>query len=277
MYWQTSRRKIPLDKPLVMGILNVTPDSFSDGGEFVSVDAALRQAEVMAAEGAHIIDIGGESTRPGSRSVEPDEEIGRIAPIVKAVAANCDIPVSVDTSKSLVAMAAIDAGAEIINDISGLRFDEAIADVASDSGAGLVLMYSRGDFASMHTLPPVDDILAEVITDLRRAESAAIAHGVGEHQIVIDPGFGFGKTFEQNVELLTELDRIVAEFRQYPLLAGVSRKSFIGKMLGDVPTGERLNGSLAAAVMAVSRGAAIVRVHDVGSTVEALKVTAAIK
>ena len=218
--WQTSRRKLSLDRPLVMAILNVTPDSFSDGGKFLSVDDALRQAEKMIAEGADIIDIGGESTRPGSKPVNVDEEISRVIPVIEAIAKRFDTPISIDTTKSEVAERAIDAGAEIINDISGLRFDERIADVAAKTGAGLVLMHSRGTFETMHTQPPVDNILAEVVADLQRAIELAHAHGVGDEQIALDVGLGFGKTFEQNLELLAKLDKIVAEFKAYPMLVG---------------------------------------------------------
>ena len=263
-----------LERPLVMGILNVTPDSFSDGGAFLSPDAALAQAERLIAEGADILDIGGESTRPGSRQISVEEEIGRVVPIIEAATKRFSTPISVDTTKSEVARRAIDAGAEIINDISGLRFDERIAAVAAESNAGLVLMHSRGTFETMHTQLPVDDILTEVITDLKRAIGLANAHGVSEAQIALDVGLGFGKTQEQNLELLAKLDKIVAEFKAYPMLVGASRKSFIGKLLGGVPAAERLGGSIAAALTAVRNGAKIIRVHDVKETVKALRAAA---
>lgn len=276
MYWQTSRRQISLDRPLVMGILNVTPDSFSDGGKFASLDAALGQAEQMVADGADIIDIGGESTRPGSLGVTSDVEIRRTAPVIEAISKRFDVVISIDTSKSQVATAAIDAGAEIINDISGLRFDAAIADVAAASKAGLVLMHSCGDFETMHSKPPVDDIFAEVSADLHRSLNAARAAGVAEANVVLDIGIGFGKTLEQNLELIAKLDRLVSEFAAYPILVGTSRKSFIGKILGDVPPLERLGGSIASALIAIQNGAKIVRVHDVKETVAAIKIAAAI-
>ena len=254
-----------------MGILNVTPDSFSDGGEYLSVDNALRHAEKMIAEGAAVIDIGGESTRPGSVRVEVDEEIRRTAPTIETISKRFDIPISIDTTKADVAKAAIDAGAEIINDISGLRFDERIADVAAASAAGLVMMHSRGNFETMHTQPPVDDILTEVSTDFRRAIEIAHAHGINDEYIALDIGIGFGKTFEQNLGLLAKLDKIVAEFQVYPMLVGASRKSFIGKILGDVPPDQRLDGSIAVALTAIRNGARIVRVHDVKETVAAIK------
>jgi dihydropteroate synthase len=242
-----------------MGILNVTPDSFSDGGRFVGVDNAMRQAEKMIAEGADIIDVGGESTRPGGEPVPLDREIERTVPVIAELVKRFDTPISIDTTKSGVARSAIEAGAEIVNDISGLRFDDQIADVAAASGAGLILMHSRGQFETMHSQPPVTD-----------------ERGVDDAQIVLDVGLGFGKTFEQNLELLADLDKIVNEFQGFPLLVGASRKSFIGRILGDVPAPERIGGSIAAALIAVRAGAGIVRVHDVRDTVQALRVASRI-
>ena len=276
-FWQTSRRKLSLERPLVMAILNVTPDSFSDGGEYLSADDALKQAERMVADGADIIDIGGESTRPGSKAVAINEELKRTIPVIEAIRNRFDTPISIDTTKSGVARRAVEAGAEIINDISGLRFDEQIADVAAASNAGLVLMHSRGMFETLHSQPPVDDILADVVADLDRAIGVAKSHGVEDERIALDVGIGFGKTQEQNLELLAKLDNIVNEFKAYPMLVGASRKSFIGRMLGDVPPNERLGGSLAAAILAIRNGADIVRVHDVKETVAAIKVAAALK
>ena len=276
MYWQTSRRKISLERPLVMGILNVTPDSFSDGGEYLSVDDAIRKAEKMVAEGADIIDIGGESTRPGSASVNPLVESNRTLPVVAAIAKRIDIPISIDTTKWLIAKANLDHGAEIINDISGLRWDLRIADVAAKSMAGLILMHSRGKFETMHTEPPVDDIFVEVGNGLTNSIGLAKKWGVKDEQIVLDIGIGFGKTLEQNLELLAKLGKLVNEFSAYPMLVGASRKSFIGNILGDVPPSERLGGSIAAALIAVKNGAKIVRVHDVKETVAAIKTAAII-
>lgn len=272
MHWQTSRRLISLDRPIMMGILNVTPDSFSDGGEYTLVNTALTHAEKMIADGADIIDLGGESTRPGCKRVSVEEEMERVVPIITAIAKRFDTPISIDTTKSKVAKAALDAGAEIINDISGLRWDEAIADIAATTNAGLVLMHSRGEFETMHSQPPVDDILAEVISDLRRAVSTAQSHGVKDGRIMLDVGIGFGKRAEQNLELIAKLDNIVSEFESYGILVGASRKSFIGKILDDAPSAERLGGSIAAAIAAVANGAKIVRVHDVKETVAAIKV-----
>ena len=270
--WKTSRREISLDVPLVMGILNVTPDSFSDGGRYADINAALKRADEMIAEGADVIDIGGESTRPGSKRVSADDEISRVVPVIEAISKRLDVPVSIDTSKSAVANAAVDAGAENINDISGLRFDETIADVAARHKTGLVLMHSRGEFETMHTQPPVEDIITEVEKDLRRSISAAAAAGVAGEQIALDIGLGFGKTLDQNLKLIAQLDRLVKEFPGFPILVGASRKSFLGKLLGKDDPKERLAGRLASAAIAVWNGAKILRVHDVAATVDAVKI-----
>jgi dihydropteroate synthase len=274
--WKLKRRVIPLNAPIVMGILNVTPDSFSDGGRFADIDAALRRAAEMIDEGAAIIDIGGESTRPGSERVSAETEIDRVVPVIEAIASQFDIPISIDTSKSAVAEAAVAAGAEIINDISGLRFDERIADVAAKTDCGLVLMHSRGDFETMHSQPPVGAIIEEVSSDFRRSIAVAEECGVSRNAIVLDIGIGFGKTLEQNLELLGKLDRIADAFEGFPLLVGASRKSFIGKLLDGAPPERRLSGSLAAAVIAAMKGSKILRVHDVQETVEALAMVQAI-
>ena len=271
-YWQTSRRKLSLDQPLVMAILNITPDSFSDGGKFLSVDDALKHAEKLIGDGADIIDIGGESTRPGATQVLAADEISRVIPVIEAIAKRFDTPLSVDTSKSEVAEKAINAGAEIINDISGLRFDERIAEIATRTNAGLVLMHSRGSFETMHKQPPVDDIVAEVTASLRRAVRIANELGVADEQIALDAGIGFSKMQEQNLELLAKLDKIISEFVNYPMLVGTSRKSFLAKIIGNVPTAERVGGSLATALIAMNKGAKIIRVHDVKETVAAVKV-----
>ena len=276
-YWKTSRRKIPLDRPLVMGVLNVTPDSFSDGGKFDSVETARRRAEEMIAEGADIIDLGGESTRPGSKRVPVNEEISRVVPAIKAIKDKFDTPLSIDTTKSEVAEAAVDAGAEIINDISGLRFDERIGDIAVARGTGLVLMQSLGEFETMHSQPPVEDIIDEVVNDFRRSTALAEKAGVKPKQIVLDVGIGFGKTLEQNLELIAKLDKLVSEFEKFPLLVGTSRKSFIGKLLGGARTEDRLGGSLATGIIAVMNGARILRVHDIRETVQALSIVGAIR
>lgn len=259
-----------------MAILNVTPDSFSDGGKFASLDAGLKQAEKLIADGADILDIGGESTRPGSERVSADVETSRVVPVIEAISQRFDVPISIDTSKASVARASIEAGAEIINDISGLRFDPDIASVAAERGTGLVLMHSRGEFATMHSQPPVDNIISEVATDFRRSIRLAREHGVRKEQIVLDIGIGFGKTLDQNLELIAKLDKLVLEFEQFSILVGTSRKSFIGKLLDGAPPDQRLSGSIASIAVAVSKGAKIVRVHDVKESVEALRIVSAI-
>ncbi len=260
-----------------MGILNVTPDSFSDGGDYASVDAAVKRAEEMVGESVDIIDVGGESTRPGSVRISEGEEIDRVVPVIEAVVARVDVPISIDTSKASVARAAVAAGAEIINDISGLRWDADIATVAAETGAGLVLMHSRGRFETMHSEPAVDDIVGEVSRDLRRAVEDAAAHGVKASQIALDIGIGFGKTAEQNLELLAKLDKLVDEFAGYTMVVGTSRKSFMGKIMGGVSAGDRLSGSLATMAIAVWNGVKIVRVHDVRETVDAVRTVTAIR
>ena len=276
--WKTSRREIVCsDKTLVMAILNVTPDSFSDGGKFLSIDESLRHAEKLISEGADILDIGGESTRPNSRRVETDEEVRRVLPVVEAVVRRFDTPVSVDTTKTEVARRSIEAGVEIINDISGLRFNEEIAGVAAAAGCGLVLMHSRGDFSEMHDVEPVDDVVREVSEGFAWSLDKAKSHGVRPEQICLDIGIGFSKTFGQNLELLGKLDQICRKFPDHCFLVGTSRKSFIGRILGDAPVGERLTGTVAANVVAVLKGAEIVRVHDVRETINALKVVDAIR
>ncbi|CAN5631421.1 dihydropteroate synthase [soil metagenome] len=277
MILQTFNRPLSLSRPLVMGILNVTPDSFSDGRSFETLDAAVARAEAMAAEGADIIDVGGESTRPGSVRVSEKDEIGRVVPIIERIAGRMNVPISIDTSKVGVARAAVRAGAEIINDISGLRWDAGIANIAAETGAGLILMHSRGEFETLHSQEPVEDIFAEVGRDLCRALQASAAAGVKNEQIALDVGIGFGKTLKQNLELIANLDRLVDEFSAFPILVGASRKSFIGKILNDIPEKERLHGSLACAVLAVWNGAKMIRVHDVRETVQAVAIAEAAK
>ncbi len=266
-----------------MGVLNVTPDSFSDGNLFLSPDKALAHAEQMIAEGADIIDVGGESTRPGGAAiVSPEEELERVLPVIRELAKRTSIPISIDTTKALVARAALDAGAAIVNDISALRFDFYVADEVAKSGAGLVLMHSRGTPGTLHSLSPVANIIEEVTNGLRNSIAIAEQRDVKRNSIVIDPGIGFGKSQEQNVELIAKLDRIIAAFPDFPLLIGTSRKSFLGRILADengnaAPAGERLHGSIATITVAILRGAHIVRVHDVKATLQTARVIDAIK
>ncbi len=276
--WQTAGRALDYgDKTLIMGILNLTPDSFSDGGKFGSIDSALRQAELMIEAGVDILDIGGESTRPGALKIPADEEKRRVLPVITEISKRYEVAISIDTTKSAVARAAIETGAEIINDISGLRFDQEIAAVAAKTNAGLVLMHSRGDFEEMHKLKTVEHVLPEVIADLRQSSLKAVNLGVKIEQIAFDIGIGFGKTFSQNLELLANLDKICHNLNDYPILVGTSRKSFLGKILDDAPVSERLYGTLASVAIAVFNGAAIVRVHDVRAAADAARVADAIR
>ena len=271
--WRTSRRAISLENPVLMGVLTVTPDSFSDGGRFYQADAALRRIDELQRQGADIVDIGGESTRPGSASVTADEELRRVMPAVEAAVERFDLPVSVDTTKADVARAALDAGAEIINDISGLRFDPELASLAARSGAGLALMHIRGRPRSMQQDIHYDDLLGEIASELQESVDRALAAGCERDRIVIDPGIGFGKTAEQNLVAIDRLDR----FRElgFPILIGPSRKSFIGKTLG-LDVDDRLEATLAACVVALMRGARIFRVHDVAAARRALDMAEAI-
>jgi dihydropteroate synthase len=270
------------ERTLIMGILNITPDSFSDGGQFLDFDKAVAHAEQMIAEGADIIDVGGESTRPGGEPVSFEEEIRRVVPVIEALARRVETPISVDTTKSEVARAALDAGAAIVNDISALRFDFYIADAVARAGAGLVLMHSRGTPATMHRLPPVADIMHEVIHSLRASINMAERRGVKRESIVIDPGIGFGKTQEQNLELIAKLDQLVAAFPDYPVLIGTSRKSFIGRILAGesgppAPPEDRLHGTMATITASILHGAHIVRVHDVKAAAETIRVAQSIR
>ncbi|CAN5595011.1 dihydropteroate synthase [soil metagenome] len=276
-FWKTSRREISLKNTLVMAILNTTPDSFSDGGRFYAIEDALRQAEKLLNDGADILDIGGESTRPNAERISVEEEIKRIIPVIEELSKRFDVPLSIDTSKSEVAEQAVNAGAEIINDISGLRFDDKIAEVAAKHKTGLVLMHLRGKFETMHKQIPVENMLTEILVGFRQSLDTAEEYKIEKEQIVLDVGIGFSKTFEQNLELVAKLDKICHEFSDYPILVGVSRKSFIGKILGDAPTDERINGTLAANAVAVWNGAKILRVHDVKETVETIKMVEALK
>ena len=281
--WHIKNHTMPIDeRTLIMGILNVTPDSFNDGGQFFSLDNALAHAEQMISEGADIIDVGGESTRPGGEPVSVDEEIERVVPVIEALSRRVKVPISVDTTKSEVARAALDAGAAIVNDVSALRFDFYVADAVARAGAGLVLMHSRGTPATMHRLPPVAEIMEEVVSSLRASIHMAERRGVNRESIVIDPGIGFGKSQDQNLELIARLDELIAAFPDYPLLIGTSRKSFIGRILADdtgnpAPASERLYGTLATITAAVLKGARIVRVHDVKAAAETMRVASAIR
>jgi len=272
---QCGRFMLTFERPLVMGILNVTPDSFSDGGRFVSRDAALARAEQMLADGADMIDIGGESTRPGAPPVPLDEELQRVVPIVEALRA-MQVPLSVDTYKPAVMRAALEAGVDMINDIWGLRREGAL-DAVKDSNCGLCVMHMLGEPRTMQLHDPVyDDVVADVRAFFAE-RVAALAHaGIAASRVSFDPGFGFGKTVEHNYALLAHITATLPAGTDFPLLAGMSRKSMLGAVTGR-GAGERLAASVAGAVCAAERGAAIIRVHDVVEIVDALKVWQATK
>jgi dihydropteroate synthase len=254
--------RLHLDRPLIMGILNVTPDSFSDGGRYISRERALARAREMAAEGADIIDIGGESTRPGSDPVSVQEEMDRVVPLVQAIRAEIDLPLSVDTTKSAVAREAAAAGADFINDISGLRFDSEMAAVAAASGAGLFLMHTRGRPAQMQADTFYGDLVGEIAAYLKEGMDLALTAGVPESKLALDPGIGFGKSKAGNLEILRRLPEFQSLGR--PILLGTSRKGFIGRVLDQPDPDQRLYGSLATVALGVEMGAGIFRVHDVG-------------
>ncbi len=263
---------INIPVPAVMGILNVTPDSFSDGGQFDSPDIALRQAAMMAEDGASIIDIGGESTRPGADSVGEQEELDRVIPIIEAIKAVTNVPISVDTSKPQVMREAVAAGAHMINDVRALREEGALV-AAADLQVPVCLMHMRGQPRTMQEDPQYYDVVAEVAAFLAERVDACVAAGLSKDLIVVDPGFGFGKSHRHNVELLANLRQL--RVRDRPVLVGVSRKSTLGELTGR-NTGERMPASVAAAVLAVMQGAEIIRAHDVAATVDALKVAKAV-
>jgi dihydropteroate synthase len=256
-----------------MGILNLTPDSFSDGGATPGLTEQLVRARAMAEAGARIIDVGGESTRPGAATVSVDEEIGRILPFVQAFAPDSPVPLSVDTRKAAVAAAALDAGAEIVNDVSGLRFDPGMAGVVARTGAGLVLMHMRGTPADMVERANYEDVIPEVIGEMEVSLAIARRAGVEDRRIVLDPGIGFAKSADHSLQVLYGL--VGLGRLGFPILVGPSRKSFIGAVTG-APAEDRIPGTVAACVMAFERGASVFRVHDVGAVVQALAVARAV-
>jgi dihydropteroate synthase len=268
MFWQTTRFRIDLTQPQVMGIVNVTPDSFSDGGQHANTRSALAHCEQLLKEGATILDIGGESTRPGAPAVSLEDELARVLPVVRE-AVQLNVPISVDTYKAGVMQAVLDAGADIINDVWSLRQTGAQQVVAAHAQCGVCLMHMHGEPKTMQTLPMQGSSIQPVAEFLKSHAQALQTMGVAHDRIALDPGVGFGKTVAQNFELLAHQDQLLA--LGYPLLVGWSRKSSIGAVTG-CEVGERLVPSIAAAVLAVERGARIVRVHDVAQTVQALKV-----
>lgn len=268
------RYALPLSaRTCVMGVLNVTPDSFSDAGRYADFDTAVARGLAMAEEGADIIDVGGESTRPGADPVPESDEMDRVVPVIKELAAKLDIPISIDTHKSGVARAALDAGASIINDISGMTFDSAMAPLAAKAGVPVALMHIKGKPKDMQADPAYDSLMSEISGYFRDKARAVISAGVAPDKIIVDPGIGFGKTVEHNLEII----RRVAELKSlgYPILIGPSRKSFIGKILG-LEADQRLEGTAAAIAACVAGGASLVRVHDVKEMVRVVRVADAV-
>jgi dihydropteroate synthase len=265
-------RPVDLTTPVVMGILNVTPDSFSDGGQFTSLAAALDRAGEMVDQGAVLIDVGGESTRPGAQSVSASEEVDRVIPVIESLAGEFSVPLSVDTSKPEVIKAAAAAGAGLINDVRALREPGAL-EAAAATSLPVCLMHMLGDPRSMQEQPHYDDVFAEVAGFFSRRIEACREAGIESQRIVVDPGFGFGKTLDHNLNLLAELDRFACF--GVPVMVGFSRKSMF-RMLLDLPVDERLNASVAAATLAMAKGARIIRAHDVRETVQAARLFAAV-
>lgn len=258
--WVLPNRSLQIGSPLVMGILNVTPDSFSDGGNYLNLDLAVEHALKMEAEGADIIDIGGESTRPGASLVSEEDELARVLPVIEKLASKLSVPISIDTYKGAVAKKAMQSGAEIINDISGFVFDPSMVEVAAESNAAVILMHTRGTPDLMQKNTSYSNLVEEIIESLRQSVSTADSFGIGRDKIAVDPGIGFGKTVSGNLEILHKLK----EFKSLglPILVGASRKSFIGAVLGDERY-DRLVGTAATAALAIANGASILRVHDV--------------
>ncbi|MEX2571569.1 MAG: dihydropteroate synthase [Gemmatimonadota bacterium] len=272
--WGHRTGALDLGAPVLMGVLNVTPDSFSDGGLFADPARAAERAEAMVAEGAAIIDIGGESTRPGAQPLGADEEIERVLPVLRLVRSRMDVPISIDTRRAAVARAALDAGADIVNDVSALA-DPEMPRVVAASGAALVLMHMRGTPATMQVDPMYGDVAAEVTAELGERLRVARDAGIEEDRIVVDPGIGFGKTQGHNLELISRLDLLTTLGR--PVLLGVSRKAFLGALLGGAPASERGVATAAACVAGLFKGARVFRVHDVRIVREALQVAEAIR
>lgn len=272
---QCGRFRLELDRPLIMGIVNVTPDSFSDGGRYDRVDAALAHAEKLLAEGADILDIGGESTRPNAPFVSPEEELKRVMPVLERLAA-WNVPLSLDTRRTLVMHAALSNGVvDLINDVSALE-DEGALDLVAAAKVAICLMHKQGNPDTMQLKPEYEDVVAEVGSYLQRRVAACLAAGVVPERLLADPGFGFGKSLDHNLALLKQLPRLEAE-AGVPMLAGLSRKSMLGAVTGEADPAQRLGASVAAALLAVQGGAAVVRVHDVKPTMQALQLWQALR
>jgi len=262
-------------KTYIMGILNVTPDSFSDGGLYFDTSAAIKRAIQMTEDGADIIDIGGESTRPGSEPVTLEEELRRTIPVIEKLAKEIKIPLSIDTYKSEVAKKALDAGASMVNDISGLRFDPAMPKLVSEYKVPVVIMHVKGRPKDMQLNPVYEALIPEIMDYLREGIRRAMSSGISGDKIIIDPGIGFGKAFDHNLEIIHNLSELT--FLEKPILIGPSRKAFIGKILGDAPVTDRLEGTAAAVAISIMNGANIIRVHDVKEMIKVAKVTDAVK
>ena len=276
MLWRAGRHEFRFPRPtLVMGVLNVTPDSFSDGGKFISLEAAMERAGQMIREGADLLDVGGESTRPGATPVSAEEEIRRVVPIIKQLAARLQVPISVDTQKPEVARAALLAGASIVNDIAANRTDDAMWRAVAEFRAGYVVMHMQGTPQTMQLNPAYADVVREVDAFFAERLARMEQFGVRREQVVLDPGIGFGKTLEHNLQLLGALPRFIA--RDRPVLLGVSRKAFLGKLTSTDNPADRLPAALACAALAVRDGVQLLRVHDVRETVQAARVAEAIR
>lgn len=272
--WRLRDGALSLDRPRIMAVLNLTPDSFSDGGEIFSVEEGLLRAEALVAAGADVLDVGGESTRPGAREVPAEEEMRRILPFLRAAAGRLAVPVSVDTRKARVARAAAEAGASIVNDVSGLRHDPEMAGTVAELGLGVVIMHMRGTPETMRRRAEYEDVAGEVAGELRTRVGSALEAGVRRERIAVDPGIGFAKTAEQSMALLRETDRIAG--LGFPVVVGPSRKSFLGAVLGAPPR-DRLEGTLAACAVAYLGGARVFRVHDVEPVARFFRVLRAIE
>lgn len=275
MGWQCGDRSLPVEtRPIVMGILNVTPDSFSDGGRYATPARAIEHAQTMIEQGADIVDVGGESTRPGAAEVDTSDELARVIPVIRELARSTSVAISIDTTKAHVAREAMAAGAHIINDVSALSADPAMAAVAVDSRAGVILMHMQGTPRTMQRHPTYDHVVEEVSAYLSDRAAHAEQEGVALERVAVDPGIGFGKTLEHNTSLLAGLDQIAA--LGFPVVAGLSRKSFLESLTGrDV--NDRLSGSLSALACAILAGAQVLRVHDVAESLDAIRVATAIR
>jgi dihydropteroate synthase len=273
--WKIGERVFNVSRRgLIMGVLNVTPDSFSDGGNFFALEKAIEHGLRMAAEGADIVDVGGESTRPGAETIRAEEELRRVVPVIEKLRAKIDAPISIDTSKTEVARVAIHAGASIVNDVTGGRGDKGMLPLIAETNSAFIIMHMQGTPRTMQNQPRYSDVVSEIADFFRQQYARAIGYNIDPMAIAFDPGIGFGKTFDHNLELLAQLERLRA--RDRPLVLGVSRKSFLGKLINSPEISDRLAPALALTSLLRARGADVLRVHDVRENVSALRVTEAI-